>query len=295
MTAEAEEGDLVFGSALAPPFQHPDKPREMWVNEAGVEPAGQRKGIGGRRLPLCRRNCGARRLAVLCRVGQGATVEHAHLSRGPTRRGMRADVQRAHRLPIEGREDPERVECPGSEDTLDLAAVPMDADRLPTEEIQRFRRGPPDEGHRVFADVAQGLAEEVVCALDLGGEGAHFGQRHVAAIGVGIVSHPEIRPEVGGNEHDFAEDAVIAQGPGRKRGGENDEGEEAAEEERQRPAGSAQELGAGQHHRHEHGHRADERRKPEEQAGQGAARQGAGLSLPGEQGREKESREKQLA
>ena len=41
---------LVVGMATGVHYIHPDKPRELWVNEVGVAPAHQRHGIGKRLL-----------------------------------------------------------------------------------------------------------------------------------------------------------------------------------------------------------------------------------------------------
>jgi aminoglycoside 6'-N-acetyltransferase I len=40
----------VVGMATAVHYVHPDKPSELWVNEVGVAPAYQRRGIGTRLL-----------------------------------------------------------------------------------------------------------------------------------------------------------------------------------------------------------------------------------------------------
>lgn len=58
----AIEGGTVVGMASGVEYFHPDKPPQLWINEVGVSPAHQRKGIG-RRLTQAlveeasRRNC----------------------------------------------------------------------------------------------------------------------------------------------------------------------------------------------------------------------------------------------
>ena len=44
--AVAFAGDWVVGMASALHYVHPDKPKEFWINEVGVAPAYQRRGIG---------------------------------------------------------------------------------------------------------------------------------------------------------------------------------------------------------------------------------------------------------
>jgi aminoglycoside 6'-N-acetyltransferase I len=46
----ALDGDLVVGMASAVNYVHPDKSPELWVNEVGVAPAYQNRGIGRRLL-----------------------------------------------------------------------------------------------------------------------------------------------------------------------------------------------------------------------------------------------------
>ena len=46
----ALEGTLVVGFASAVDYVHPDKPRELWINEVGVAPSHQRQGLGQRLL-----------------------------------------------------------------------------------------------------------------------------------------------------------------------------------------------------------------------------------------------------
>jgi ribosomal protein S18 acetylase RimI-like enzyme len=44
--AVAISGDLIVGFASAVDYVHPDKPRELWINEVGVAPNYRRSGIG---------------------------------------------------------------------------------------------------------------------------------------------------------------------------------------------------------------------------------------------------------
>ena len=44
--AVAVEAERVVGFASAVHYVHPDKPPELWINEVGVAPAFQRKGVG---------------------------------------------------------------------------------------------------------------------------------------------------------------------------------------------------------------------------------------------------------
>ena len=46
----AIEGELVVGFASAISYIHPDKPKDLWINEVGVAPAYQRQGIGKKLL-----------------------------------------------------------------------------------------------------------------------------------------------------------------------------------------------------------------------------------------------------
>lgn len=46
----AMDGDTVVGMASAVDYLHPDKPRELWINEVGVSPRYRRAGIGKRLL-----------------------------------------------------------------------------------------------------------------------------------------------------------------------------------------------------------------------------------------------------
>ena len=45
LCAEIEDG-MVVGFASAVCYNHPDKPREMWINEVGVAPSHQGQGLG---------------------------------------------------------------------------------------------------------------------------------------------------------------------------------------------------------------------------------------------------------
>jgi ribosomal protein S18 acetylase RimI-like enzyme len=48
--AVALDGATVVGFASAVDYVHPDKPRELWINEVGVAPSHQRQGLGQRLL-----------------------------------------------------------------------------------------------------------------------------------------------------------------------------------------------------------------------------------------------------
>lgn len=48
--AVAIDGDTVVGFASGVDYLHPDKPPQLWVNEVGVAPSHQRRGIGRRVL-----------------------------------------------------------------------------------------------------------------------------------------------------------------------------------------------------------------------------------------------------
>src|SRR5690606_7845707 len=50
--AVAMDGDTVVGMASAVDYVHPDKPRELWINEVGVAPAYRRAGVARRLLSL---------------------------------------------------------------------------------------------------------------------------------------------------------------------------------------------------------------------------------------------------
>jgi aminoglycoside 6'-N-acetyltransferase I len=42
----ALDGDTVVGFASGVHYVHPDKPAELWINEVGVAPSHQRRGVG---------------------------------------------------------------------------------------------------------------------------------------------------------------------------------------------------------------------------------------------------------
>lgn len=44
--AIAQDGDTIVGFASAVHYVHPDKPRELWVNEVSVAPNYRRRGLG---------------------------------------------------------------------------------------------------------------------------------------------------------------------------------------------------------------------------------------------------------
>ena len=48
----AVENGVIVGFASAVDYVHPDKPRELWINEVGVAPKWQGKGIAKRLLSL---------------------------------------------------------------------------------------------------------------------------------------------------------------------------------------------------------------------------------------------------
>lgn len=50
--AVALDGNLVVGMATAVDYIHPDKPRELWINEVGVSPDWQQRGIGKKLLQV---------------------------------------------------------------------------------------------------------------------------------------------------------------------------------------------------------------------------------------------------
>lgn len=50
--AVALEDGAVVGFASAVHYVHPDKPAELWINEVGVAPSHQRRGLGQRLLHL---------------------------------------------------------------------------------------------------------------------------------------------------------------------------------------------------------------------------------------------------
>jgi aminoglycoside 6'-N-acetyltransferase I len=50
--AVALDGDTVIGMASAVDYVHPDKPRELWINEVGVAPPYRRRGVARRLLSM---------------------------------------------------------------------------------------------------------------------------------------------------------------------------------------------------------------------------------------------------
>lgn len=48
--AVAVDGDEIIGFASAVHYHHPDKPAELWINEVGVAPTHQGRGVGKRLL-----------------------------------------------------------------------------------------------------------------------------------------------------------------------------------------------------------------------------------------------------
>jgi ribosomal protein S18 acetylase RimI-like enzyme len=50
--AVAMDGDRIVGFASAVDYVHPDKPRELWINEVGVAPEYTRRGIAKQLLHL---------------------------------------------------------------------------------------------------------------------------------------------------------------------------------------------------------------------------------------------------
>jgi ribosomal protein S18 acetylase RimI-like enzyme len=75
--AVALEGDTVVGFASGVHYVHPDKPAELWVNEVGVAPTHQRRGLGQqllRALFAHGRELGCREAWVLTSPANGAAV-----------------------------------------------------------------------------------------------------------------------------------------------------------------------------------------------------------------------------
>ena len=44
--AAALDGDVIVGMATGVHYVHPDKPPELWINEVGVAPTHERRGLG---------------------------------------------------------------------------------------------------------------------------------------------------------------------------------------------------------------------------------------------------------
>lgn len=75
--AVALDDGLVVGVASAVDYIHPDKPVELWINEVGVAPTHQRRGIGTRLLlALCdlARDLGCKEAWVLTNRSNGAAM-----------------------------------------------------------------------------------------------------------------------------------------------------------------------------------------------------------------------------
>ncbi|MEO7986143.1 MAG: GNAT family N-acetyltransferase [Gemmatimonadales bacterium] len=73
----AVEDGTVVGFASAVHYVHPDKPAEMWVNEVGVAPTHQRRGLGQqllRALFARGRALGCREAWVLTSPANGAAI-----------------------------------------------------------------------------------------------------------------------------------------------------------------------------------------------------------------------------
>ena len=75
--AVALDGPTVVGFASAVDYVHPDKPRELWINEVGVAPSHQRQGLGQRLLRAVLdlgRDLGCRDAWVLTSPANGPAV-----------------------------------------------------------------------------------------------------------------------------------------------------------------------------------------------------------------------------
>lgn len=73
----ALEAGTVVGFASAVHYVHPDKPAELWVNEVGVAPTHQRRGLGQqllRALFTRGRELGCREAWVLTSPANGAAI-----------------------------------------------------------------------------------------------------------------------------------------------------------------------------------------------------------------------------
>ena len=53
----AKDGEMIIGFASAVDYIHPDKPREMWINEVGVGGAWRGQGIAKKLLSLMLNHC----------------------------------------------------------------------------------------------------------------------------------------------------------------------------------------------------------------------------------------------
>ena len=74
--AVALDGDTVIGMASAVDYVHPDKPRELWINEIGVASTHRRLGIG-RQLLRALFRCGRERGCREAWVGTEQTNDAA--------------------------------------------------------------------------------------------------------------------------------------------------------------------------------------------------------------------------
>ena len=75
--AVAVEDDTVVGFASGVHYVHPDKPPELWVNEVGVAPTHQRRGLGRQLLQALfgrARELGCREAWVLTSPANGPAV-----------------------------------------------------------------------------------------------------------------------------------------------------------------------------------------------------------------------------
>jgi GNAT superfamily N-acetyltransferase len=68
------DAGVIIGFASGVDYLHPDKPAELWINEVGVAPSHQRRGIGRRILDCLLahgRSIGCRTAWVLTETGNG--------------------------------------------------------------------------------------------------------------------------------------------------------------------------------------------------------------------------------
>ena len=75
--AVALEAGTVVGFASGVHYVHPDKPPELWVNEVGVAPSHQRRGLGKQLLLMLfgrARELGCREAWVLTSPANGAAI-----------------------------------------------------------------------------------------------------------------------------------------------------------------------------------------------------------------------------